>query len=167
MATTVADVIDPTTEPTIRRFQPKLPELRGVDPAHVAVSYDRRSDTLLMHLYGRDRNSVSVQCSPNLYWLTDPETEEVVGFHIEGFLARAVQDAPELVNLLDYAELRGVTPAEVRALRSGALGLRQRLAAWLGSVLVRAPQERKRRAVASFMDAARSRQGSPLLPASC
>ena len=165
MAMTVADAIDPTEEPVVRRFRPKPLDIRGVDPAQAVVSYDRRSDTLLMHLYGRDRDSVSVQRGRTLYWLVDPQTEEVLGFHIEGFLARAVKDDPDLIDLLDYAELRGITPAEVRVLRSGALGFRQRLAAWLRSALVRTPQERKRRAVSSFLDAERSRRGSPL-PAS-
>ncbi len=167
MAMTVADVIDPTEEPVIRRLRPKPLDIRSVDPSRVLISYDRRSDTLLMHLFGRDRDSVSVQSIGNRYWLVDPETEEVVGFHIEAFLARAVKDIPELIALLDYAELRGITPAEVRALRSGALGLGQRLATWVRSAYVRTPQERKRRLVSSFMDTERARLSPTFVPASC
>jgi len=167
MAATVVDVIDPAEEPTIRRFRPKPTEASKVDPTKVVVSYDRPSDTLMIHLFGRQRDSVSVQAARNIYVLADPDTEEVVGVHVEGFLARMVRDAPEAIDILEHAELRGITPMEVRSLRSEALGRRQRLAAWLRSAHVRAPQERKRRALFSFLDPERSGLGSPAIPAIC
>ena len=157
MATTVVDIIDPADEPVIRRIRPKPLDPRQVDPSKVVVSYDRRSDTLLIHFFGRERDAVSVQGDRYLYLLVDPDTEEIVGFHFEGFVARAIKDVPELIDVLDHAELRGITPAEVRALRSGALGRRQRLATWLRSPFARTPQERKRRVVSSFLNAERSR----------
>ena len=158
MAMSIAETIDPTEEPVIRRFQVKPLDPRSVDPARVAVRYDRRSDTLLMHLFGRDRNAVSIPREDHLSWLVDLETEDVVGFHIEGFLAGAVEDDPRLIELLNYAEPRGITPAEISALRRDAMGIRQRLAAWSRSVSGRTPQEQKRRAVSAFVDAVRSRQ---------
>ena len=156
MAVTVADVIDPAEEPVIRQVRPRAFDAAAVDPAKVVVSYDRRSDTLLVHLCEREREAVSVQADRYLHWLVDPDTEEVLGFHVEAFLACAVKDLPETINMLDHAELRGITPAEVQALRRDALGHRQRLATWLRSAFVRTPQERKRRALTSFMDAERS-----------
>lgn len=165
MAVTVVDTIDPTEEPVIRQLHPRPPKPGEVDPSKVMVSYDRRSDTLLIHLFGRDRSSVSVQVAPYVYLLTDPETEALVGFHVEGFLAQAVKDVPAAIDILDHAELRGITPTEVRALRSSTLGNRQRFVAWLRTAFARGPQERKRRSVAAFLEAERTRWGLPAVPA--
>ncbi|HEU0114250.1 MAG TPA: hypothetical protein VFQ80_06225, partial [Thermomicrobiales bacterium] len=40
-----------------------------------------------------------------------------IGVQIEGFLARAVQDEPALLDMLDIADLCGMTPEEVGRLR--------------------------------------------------
>jgi hypothetical protein len=165
MALTVTESIDPGEEPVIRGLEPKPLDLHDLDLSQAVVSYDHRSDTLLIHMFGRHRDSVSVQRDRGLYFLVDPRSEEIVGFHLEGFLAHRVKNEPELIDLLDFAELRGITPAEVRAVRRRSLGVRQRLATWVRSLLVPSLQERKRLAVSSFVGGDRTRLGSPLRPA--
>jgi hypothetical protein len=95
-------------DPVLRGFHPKPVTWESVDPTRVLIRYDRPSDTLLMHLFGRDRNSVSVPIDRYLYVMVDPDTEETIGVHIEGFLAQAVKEHPRHIDLLDYAELRGL-----------------------------------------------------------
>ncbi len=92
----------------------RWPAPSDVDLRDVVLSYDRHSDTLFVHLFGRGRPAVSDLVGDSWYLLVDPQTLEVVGLQIEDFLARAVAEAPPLVDLLDLSELRGITPAEVR-----------------------------------------------------
>ena len=92
-----------------------------------------------------------------------PQTATTVGFQIEGFLTQAVKDEPELVTLLDYAELRGITPAHVRELQRNTLGVNRTLARWR-SGLATSVQEQKTRAVAAFMEAERNRLDLSFFP---
>lgn len=85
-----------------------------VDPRRVVLSYDRQSDTLLLFLDGWDRRSVVVGHTDYTFLLVDPGTNEFVGLQIEDFLACAVKDDPRLMQLLDYADLRGTNRAAVR-----------------------------------------------------
>lgn len=165
MAVTVADVIDPAEEPVIRPLRPKPFPTGDIDPAKATLSYDRRSDTLLIHLFGREHDAVSVQAARHLYLLVDSATEDVVGFQVEGVLAGAIAETPQLLDLLDHAELRGITPAEVRALWSDALAPRQRLVPRWRRAPEPAPDEQKRHAVSAFIDAERARLPSPPTPA--
>jgi hypothetical protein len=47
----------------------------------------------------------------------DRETEGVIGIQIEGLLARAARAHPNLLGVLDLAELRGITPDEIDRVR--------------------------------------------------
>jgi hypothetical protein len=163
MAVTVADIIDPTEEFVPRQIEPKPFHREDIDPARIVVSFDRRSDTLLIHLFGRGLETISVPVGNHLYALVTPETETTVGFQIEGFLAQAVNDVPEFITLLDYAELRGITPADVRELQREALGAKRSLARWR-SGFSESVQEQKRRAVAAFIEAERSRWNLRFVP---
>lgn len=106
----------------LRQIQPRPFHWDDIDSAQIAISYDRASDTLLIHLFGRGRPTVSVPVDRYLYALVDPETEHTLGIHIEGFLAQAVKEHPDEIALLDHAELRGITPIEVRELQREVLG---------------------------------------------
>jgi hypothetical protein len=139
-------------------------DLRSVNPSWIEISFDRRSDTLLIHLFGRDRDSISVPIAKYLYLLVDPETKQVIGLHIEGFLAQAVNDVPAAIALLDFAELRGISPAEVRVLRARS-GADQPLRTMDSPTLCQTIQERRRDAVISFIAAERERWNLPFLPA--
>lgn len=167
MAVSVTEQIDPMEEFVPRQIDPKPFRWEDIDPAKVVVSYDRRSDTLLIHLFGRGHDTISVPVAKYLYVMVTPDTETIVGFHIEGFLAQAVKDIPEALTLLDFAELRGITPAEVRALQRTTLGLRHQLVAGLRAALAKSVQEQRTQAVAAFIDAERSRWDLSFVPAVC
>ena len=167
MAVSVTDHIDPMEEFVARQIHPKPFRREDIDPAKIVVSYDRRSDTLLIHLFGRGHDTISVPVAKYLYVMVTPDSETIVGFHVEGFLAQAVKYIPEAINLLDYAELRGITPAEVRALQRRTLGLRHQLIAGLRAALTKSVQEQRTRAVAAFIDAERSRCDLSFVPAVC
>jgi hypothetical protein len=165
MAVSVTGQIDPLEEFVPRQIEPKPFRRQDIDPAKIVVSYDRRSDTLLIHLFGRGHDTVSVPVAKYLYVMVTPDTETIVGFQIEGFLAQAVKVTPEAISLLDYAELRGITPAEVRALQRNTLGMRRQLSARLRAVLTRSVQEQKTRTIAAFIDTERSRWDLTFVPA--
>lgn len=109
--------LDSVDEPILRKIRPRPFCWDDIDPDSIVISYDRPSDTLLIHLFGRGRPSVSVTIDRYFYALVDPETEHTLGIHIEGFLAQAVKEHPVEISLLDHAELRGITPIEVRELQ--------------------------------------------------
>ena len=88
MAVSATDHIDPTEEFVPRHIDPKPFRREDIDPAKIVVSYDRRSDTLLIHLFGRGLETISVPVAKYLYVMVTPDTETVVGFHIEGFLGK-------------------------------------------------------------------------------
>jgi len=95
-----------------------------LDPDGFDVSYDRLSDELLVYFSGRDFPAASFPVSDDadhIYLLGDVETGRVVGLHVEGFLAYAVKRLPPLIDLLDIADLRGITPAEVAEVRRGLM----------------------------------------------
>lgn len=106
----------------------------GVDSDSIVIAFDRLSDTLLIHLFGRGQPSVSVPVDRDLYALVDTESKHIVGIHIEGFLAQAVKEHPDEILLLDHAELRGITPIEVRALQRDVLGSWQSLPGHINAV---------------------------------
>lgn len=128
MAMSTTDELESVEEPILRQFHPKPFHWDGVDPEKVVISYDRRSDTLLVHLFGRGRSSISVHIDRYLYAMVDPDSDEIIGIHIEGFLSQAVKEHPWEIAILDHAELRGITPVEVRALQRETLGTRRPLA---------------------------------------
>jgi hypothetical protein len=167
MAVSATDQIDPMEEFVPRQIDPKPFRREDIDPAKIVVSYDRRSDTLLIHLFGRGRDTISVPVAKYLYAMVAPDTETILGFHIEGFLAQAVKDTPEAITLLDHAELRGITPAEVRALQRTTLGVRHQLVARLRTLLAKSAQAQRTQTVAAFIDAERSRWDLSFVPAIC
>jgi hypothetical protein len=165
MAVSFTDQIDPMQEFVPRQIDPKPFRREDIDPEKVVVSYDHHSDTLPIHLFGRGRDTISVPVAKYLYVMVAPDTESILGFHIEGFLAQAVKDTPEAITLLDHAELRGITPAEVRALQRRTLGLKHQFVADLRAVLAKSVQAQRTRAVAAFINAERSRWDLSFVPA--
>lgn len=78
------------------------------------MSYDRNSDTLFMRFPGGHRPTFNMRAKGCVDLLVDLNTNEVVGLEIQTFLLRAVREYPPLINALDAAELRGITPDEVQ-----------------------------------------------------
>jgi hypothetical protein len=165
MAVTTTDDIDAMESFVPREIEPKPFRPEDIDPARVVVSFDRQSGTLIIHLFGRDRETISVPVANYLSVLVDADTEMVIGLHIEGFLAQAAKDIPEVVNLLDYAELRGITPAEVRELQRDTLSTRQQPLAHSRDAASKSVQDRRRQAISALIDAGRTRWNLQFLPA--
>ncbi len=112
--------------------RPKQPDLAAIDPRNVVAEYDRESDTLVVQLFGRGRPAVILHTGGvSDYWL-DPETHEIIGLQVEGYLVHAVYQLPLL---LDMAEFVGIPAEEVAAIRQrisrerGILGVVQPLLA--------------------------------------
>ena len=102
------------------RFRPDLDALARLSPAEIVVSYDRRSDTLMVHFGARGRAAVSVPSPKPLardfvFLRFDPATGELVGVQIEDFLDLYLPANPKAAILIERAELRGITEAEVVA----------------------------------------------------
>lgn len=110
----------------MRTFSPKLPNLNEIGLDQIAFDYDARSDTLLVSLAGAPQPAISVLIDGNRYYRVDPETEDVVGFYVENFLAQAVYDAP---GLLVIADLVGIDHGEVERIRARLTPEQQRRAA--------------------------------------
>lgn len=133
----------------LRNF--RCPRLDQIDASRVAVTYDRFSDTLIVHLHGKNVPSISVPVQKYDYMLVSPDGREFLGFQIEGFLAQAVKDEPRIIEMLNFAELRGITPAEVQALRDETLSAWMRITARFRRIFTRGLPERRQQAVGAFL----------------
>ena len=81
-------------------------------PRDIAFSYDRDSDTMMVHFFGTPRPAVSISIDdPDdaLYVRLDRVADEVVGLQIEGFLTRFIFRHPDWADTLSTALLRGIT----------------------------------------------------------
>ena len=98
------------------------PSLYAIDPNAVAYdrlafSYDRDSDTLLVHFHGRGQAAVSIEVGDNAYVRLDRAAGQIVGLHLENFLRAIVPRHPEL---LDHSAVFGIDPADVSRETSGS-----------------------------------------------
>lgn len=114
-----------------RSLHPTLPTLTELDGSRFVLEFDRLSDTLYWDFYGKPRPAIAVPVTDNVLYSVDPETESVVGFQIEGFLARFLYEAPAF---LDLADQLGLTSEEVEEVRGG-LGSEERRWAALRAVV--------------------------------
>lgn len=73
---------------TARSFRPRIPGHGAFDPIAATYSYDRSSDTLMIHFLGGPRPAVCLDAGPHLYLRVDPHSKEIVGLQIEHFLGR-------------------------------------------------------------------------------
>lgn len=123
--------------PTIEIAIPGL-SVDDLDLRRVVVTYDRESDTLMLHFSGRGHPGVSVVIDDDLYVRLDRDRTRVLGLQIEGFLSRVAHERPELLDLLDVAELRGITLEQIARLRR-EIGHEQRARAAMGDLIARIP----------------------------
>ena len=100
---------------TLRSFRPKPPDLESLDWQAIRFDYDRTSDTLYLDFSGHPTAAVAYPVTDHLLLSIDPESEAVVGFQIEGFLAHFIIEMPIF---LEIADLIGLTPSEVAAVRA-------------------------------------------------
>lgn len=101
--------------------QRDFPRPDNLDPQKLEILYDHELDTLFVHLFGHERRATNRLAGDYAYYRVDPQTESVVGLQIEGFLRRAVKEHPELIELLRYAELRGVSFDQVQRESTNAI----------------------------------------------
>lgn len=106
------------TEPRLQVFQPVWPNANDEGVRRALWSYDRDSDTMMVHFFGKSLPAVAVpiEVGPYDYVFArvDPQTERVVGVQIEDFLAFAVSAHPSLAWALGFARLNGITEAEAK-----------------------------------------------------
>ncbi len=91
---------------------PLLPDFDRLDLSRVAYAYDRESDSLVIHLYGRGRPATVYQTVGGVDLRLDPETDAIIGAQIEGYLTFAVLRQPYLLNL---ARAAGIGWEEIEA----------------------------------------------------
>lgn len=93
---------------------PNIPDVAALDLTRAEFCYDHEADTLIVHLYGRDREAEIV---PGDGWVdlrVDPETYDLVGLQIEGYLSDAIYEAPRLIGLAMFA---GISSTEIETLQ--------------------------------------------------
>jgi hypothetical protein len=114
---------------SVYEYRPKVPsrdQLReSMRTGSLRVVFDPTADELLVFWRECERPAVSIFLTePDwLALLVDPDTHEVIGFHIEAFRQRAVREVPELSAVLAHAACDG---------ESAAQGTAETLAALLG-----------------------------------
>ena len=102
---------------------PKRPDFATVDPRNVVAEYDRESDTLIVQLFGKGRPAVILHTGKLIdYWL-DPETYDIIGLQVEGYLTHAVEQLPLLLDLAEFASISSEEVAAVRRRLSRERGI--------------------------------------------
>jgi hypothetical protein len=110
------------TQPT-RTFQPRWPDPATVDPERVRFTYWAEVDTLHVDFADTEHPAVAVPVDLGdgdrdyLFLKLDPVTEAVVGLQVEDILSYAVGRNPGLLDVLDLADLHGISLAEVAEAR--------------------------------------------------
>ena len=93
-------------------FTLRWPDLTALPLDQMRLTYDRPSDTLFVDFYGEARPAANVPLDRGdrdyVFARVDPETDAVVGLQIEHFLSYAVEQHPELIDLLGISTLVGI-----------------------------------------------------------
>jgi hypothetical protein len=100
--------------PTLAALRSEVDE---IDLSKLVLSYDRESDTLMVHFHGRGQPGVSRHVTDEFMIRLSPDRTKVVGVQIEHFLSLVVPEHPRMLDALDIAELRGITIEEVAQIR--------------------------------------------------
>lgn len=110
--------------------------MKEVDLSKAFLSFDRESDTLMIHLLPRGEPGITVFLDDHYAVRLDRSQKRLLGFQIEGFLIAVVREQPALLDALDVAELRGITLEEIALLRR-EIGAEQRKAETIEEVFNR------------------------------
>lgn len=104
-------------KPPLQVFHPIWPNANDEAVSRALWSYDRFSDTMMVHFSGKPLPAVAVpiEVGPYDYVFArvDPHTERVVGVQIEDFLAFAIAEHPSWGWALGFARLNGITDEQV------------------------------------------------------
>lgn len=153
MAMISPDDIAPFEGAVLREVHPRPFKFDDIDPEGIVVDYDRHSDSLAIQLYGRGVDTVSVPFPGGIYVMATLDSDESVGLHIESFLARMVKANRSAIELLSYAELRGITPAEVWALQRDIFEDSDRSSTSTQRAFGKRLAKLRKQAIASFLEA--------------
>lgn len=122
---------DASDQDTLDPRRLRLPEMADLPREGPRFVYDRRSDTTFADFYGQSLPAISVAIDDGdrdyLYLRVEPETHRVVGTQIEAFLAYAIQQRPDFLELLLVADLRGYDDLTAEHLRRRAAAAADRL----------------------------------------
>ena len=99
------------------RLQQLTVALRAADPARAMIAYDYGSDEFLILLDDGTRPGVSRLLGNGWMMRVDRETGEPIGLQIEHFLSRTAVEHPQLMSLLDIADLTGISVEELARVR--------------------------------------------------
>ena len=116
--------IDPHQAPIFAELSFTVPKLRDIAWDGVVLSYDRLSDILLVFVGDRAQPAVVVygnDADGHQSYLVNPDTSQFVGWQLESFLTNLVSRDPSLIDVLDGAELIGMTAKQLRDERQRAL----------------------------------------------
>ena len=58
-------------------------DLDAIDFNKIWTNYDSEADSVVIYITGNPQPAVSVYASDNIYVMVDPDTRNVVGFHVE------------------------------------------------------------------------------------
>ncbi len=159
--------IDPDQEPDVQRLTFAIPQMTDVDWGDVVMSFDRVSDLLLVFVTDRHQPAVVVydDAAGDVSWLVNPDTSSFVGWQFESFLGTTIRKYPDLIHLLDHAELIGIAADELHDERQRALDCSGQSHAWRdrGHVSLRSPQPARKEQVLRELFA---RGRPPLAPGS-
>jgi hypothetical protein len=95
--------------------------LRAVDLADAMVAYDYGSDEFLILFDRGTRPGLSRLLGNGWMMRVDRETDEPIGLQIEHFLSRTAVEHPQLLSLLDIADLTGISVEELARVRRKAM----------------------------------------------
>lgn len=100
----------------VRRLEPKYNRFKEeLNPANVHFDYNELSDTLYIYMFPGDQPLVVIPSRAGLTsFLVDPESEEILGLQLEGFLDRWVVDHPKLISV---AEIAGIDSKRIESAR--------------------------------------------------
>lgn len=116
--------IDPHQAPVFAEISFTVPKLKDIDWDDAVLSYDRLSDILMVFVGDRSQPAVVVygdDADDNRSYLVNPDTRQFVGWQLESFLTSLVSHDPSLIEVLDKAELIGITADELRDERQRAI----------------------------------------------
>ena len=104
--------IDPNETPEPFDLHPKWGALDAIDAAQIVLSYDRRSDSLIVHFFERGAPYVAVESGEWTYLLVDPETE----------LVTTMSPVPAAIMYFNAAWIVRTTPPTLVSMRRSNCG---------------------------------------------
>jgi hypothetical protein len=100
-----------------RRREPHLPDSVAPEAGDLKIVYDRDRDVLFVDFFGGRRSAIGAPASDLIAYRIDPDSGEIIGFLVAGFLESIVQRSPQLTTTLRAAEMRSITDEELGGLQ--------------------------------------------------